>query len=337
MGAVAYRDKVYLRTTDGAPRGRLFLVDPAHPERAAWKEIVPEDKERTLDEVRIVGGRLALSFVKDARSVLETRGLDGGAAAGARTIELPGIGSSTPLAGSPDDDEAYYEFTSYTAPKAVSRVSVRTGKSTPWAASSAKVSPERFAVTQVSYRSKDGTMIPMFVVKGRTPKDGSLPFMLNGYGGFNVSHDAVLRRRSRVAREGRRVASAILRGGGEYGEDWHQAGMLAQEAERLRRLHRRGRGAGRRRGDTAPDRLAIGGGIQRRPPRRRRDDPAAGALRRSSAPCRCSTWCGTRFGVGQDLDQGVRRADDADAVPRAPRVLALPPRGARHANTRPHS
>ncbi|MCC6552611.1 MAG: S9 family peptidase [Polyangiaceae bacterium] len=260
MAATVYRDHIYLRTTDGAPRGRVFRVDPAKPARDQWKEIVPEVKDAVLEDARVIGGHLALTYVKDARSELEVRTLDGARAKGA-SITLPGIGSSSGLLGEPDDDTAYYIFTSFTSPGSIYEVSIKTGASKLWYSLKAPIDPSPYEVEQVTYASKDGTRVPMFVVHRKgAPKDGSTPFILTGYGGFNISMTPYFQSDLYVWLEaGGGVAMPSLRGGGEYGEAWHQGGMLAKKqnvfddfigaAEHLIKS-----------GMTRPERLAIYGG-----------------------------------------------------------------------------
>jgi len=230
MAAVAWKDQIYLRTTEGAPRGRVFRVDPARPARDQWKEIVPEAKDAVLEDARVVGGQLALSYVKNAQSALELRTLDGAPRTGG-TIALPGIGSITGLLGEPDDDTAYYGFTSFTTPGTIHQLSIKSGESKPWYSVKAPLDPSPYEIEQVWYPSKDGTKVSMFLVRKKgAPRDGSTPFYLTGYGGFNVSVTPGFKPDLFVWLEaGGGLAMPSLRGGGEYGEAWHQAGMLARK------------------------------------------------------------------------------------------------------------
>ena len=257
MDAVAWKDQIYLRTTEGAPQGRLFRVDPAKPARDQWKEIVPESKDAVLESTSVIGGHLALGYLRNATSEMEIRTLEGKKV---RTIELPGLGSTHGLVGEPDNDTAYYFFTSFTNPGAIYQTSLRTGESKLWHALKAPVDPAAYEVEQVRYPSKDGTKVSMFLVRRKgAPRDGSTPFLLTGYGGFNVSLSPYFDPRLFVWLEaGGGVAVPNLRGGGEYGEAWHQAGALTRKqntfddfiaaAEHLIQS-----------GHTRPDRLAIEG------------------------------------------------------------------------------
>jgi prolyl oligopeptidase len=260
MAAVAWKDQLYLRTTDGAPRGRVFKVDPAKPARDQWKEIVPEDKEAVLEDARVIGGHLALSYVRSARSEIAVRALDGSRTKSA-DIHLPGIGSSFGLFGEPDDDTAYYYFTSFTVPGEIHQVSVQSGQDKLWYALKAPVDPSPYEVEQVLYPSKDGTKVSMFVVRKKgAPKDGSTPFMLTGYGGFNISETPYFDQSSFVWLEaGGGFAVTNLRGGGEYGEAWHEGGMLAKKQNVFDDFIAAGEYLIKS-GLTRPERLAIEGG-----------------------------------------------------------------------------
>src|ERR1019366_9073184 len=120
----AFDGKIFVKTDHGAPKGRLFAVDPAKPDRAAWKEIVPERHDATLEGYEIVGGRLALNYLRSAASLLEIREANGKLV---REVALPGIGTVGGPEGRDDEDEAYFSFTSYTTPTSIYKTSVRTG------------------------------------------------------------------------------------------------------------------------------------------------------------------------------------------------------------------
>jgi prolyl oligopeptidase len=254
----AWEDRFYVQTDDGASRRRVLRVDPSAPDRKNWSEIVPEAADAVLQDTSVIGGRLALTYLRNAASAIELRALDGKLL---RTIELPGIGSSNGLVGNPEDDEAFYDFSSFTQPPEIWRTSIATGRSRRWAKREVPVDPKPYTVEQVFYSSRDGTKIPMFLVHRKdAPKDGSTPFLLHGYGGFNVSLEPSFSARLYPWLEaGGGYAVANLRGGGEYGEDWHRAGMLGNKqnvfddfiaaAEYLVKE-----------GWTTPERLAIQGG-----------------------------------------------------------------------------
>jgi prolyl oligopeptidase len=199
-------------------------VEPARPQREAWKEVVPERKDATLQGHNIVGGKLALEYLKDVTSLLEVRELDGKLV---RQVSLPGAGTASNLVGDPDEDEAYYAFTSYTFPTEIHRTRVSSGASQLWYRLQVPVDTSKFEVEQQFASSKDGTRVPMFIVRPRgLARDGKAPAMLFGYGGFQVSispgfNTSII---PWLERGGVYVFS-VLRGGSEYGEQWHRAGM----------------------------------------------------------------------------------------------------------------
>ncbi|MGO9709328.1 MAG: prolyl oligopeptidase family serine peptidase [Polyangiaceae bacterium] len=219
----AFRGRFYVATNEGAPKWRVFSVDPAVPERAAWKEIVPERADATLAGVKVIGGLLALTYMKDVTSRLELHDLDGKLV---REVALPAIGTAD-FAGEPDEDEAYYTFETFNYPYEAHSYSVRDGTDSIWFKLDVPVDPTAYTVEQVFFHSTDGTRIPMFVVRGKsTPRDGRAPAILTGYGGFNASETpGFLKSIFPWLERGGIYAVANLRGGGEYGEAWHRAGM----------------------------------------------------------------------------------------------------------------
>jgi prolyl oligopeptidase len=223
--AYAYKDRFYLVTTDGAPNSRVMVADPAHPAYEQWKEIVPERKDARLEDLSIVGGKLVLKYVKDATSRLEVHGLAGDLV---REIPLPELGTASLPPFAPDDDEASFLFSSFTRPPEIERVSIKTGASKVWYRESSIVDLSRFQTKQVFYSSKDGTRVPMFIVHAKDLKrDGTAPTILNAYGGFDITYGSEFRPILLPWLErGGVYAWANLRGGGEYGEKWHEAGML---------------------------------------------------------------------------------------------------------------
>ena len=220
----AWRDVFYVTTNDGAPRYRVFAVDPARPERAAWRELVAES-DATLESASVVGEHLVLSYLRRAASELEVRDLAG---ALVHRIALPPLGTAAGLTGNADEDTAYISFTSFTEPQIVYQTSIRTGAVTPWARVELPVDTARLVTDQVTYRSKDGTPITMFLLhRDDVTPDGARPTILYGYGGFNVNlTPAFASSRTVWLERGGVYAIPNLRGGGEYGEAWHQAGML---------------------------------------------------------------------------------------------------------------
>ncbi len=254
----AFKDRFYVHTDEGAPKYRVFEVDPDHPERASWKEIVPERADATLDSFAIIGGHLVLGYLKDASSLVEIHSLDGKLV---RALKLPGIGSVGGPSGLPDEDEAYYSFESFVVPQEIYATSIKTGAAERYARIEVPVDPSPFTVEQAFFPSKDGTRISMFIIRRKDlAKDGTSRAILTGYGGFQISETpAFMASIYPWLERGGVFAVANLRGGGEYGEAWHQGGMLLKKqntfddfAAAARHLIKEGY--------TAPDRLAILGG-----------------------------------------------------------------------------
>jgi prolyl oligopeptidase len=225
-----FRDVFYVRTDEGAPRYRVFAVDPKRPARASWKEIVPQG-EGTLEGVTLIGGRMLLSYLRNAASELELRDLQGKRIG---PVDLPPLGTIDGVAGLPTDDTAYVAYTSFTVPQSIYKISARTGEATTWARVELPVDTSQFTTEQVRFPSKDGTEITMFLLHRKdTVKNGKNPTFLTGYGGFGLSAlpGFVSSRSSWAAHavwleHGGMVAVPNLRGGGEYGEDWHKSGMM---------------------------------------------------------------------------------------------------------------
>ncbi len=220
-----WRDRFYVTTDHGAPRYRVFAVDPAQPAREAWREIVAES-DATLESASIVGEHLILTYLRDVASEVIVCSLDG---APLRQLELPPLGSCGGISGNADEDTGYFAFTSFTSPQVIYKTSIATGAVTEWTRVVLPVDTTRFAATQVRYPSKDGTSISMFIIhRTDVVRDGSAPLLLYGYGGFNVTMTpAFAGSRATWLEHGGVYAIPNLRGGGEYGEDWHRGGMLA--------------------------------------------------------------------------------------------------------------
>ena len=226
--AIAHRGAFYVTTDEGAPRWKVFKVDPKHPARDAWSEIIAEDASATLDDVSVLGGKLALSYLDKASSRLEIRSSDG---KWEHALELPGIGTASIASGREDEDEAYFSFQSFTTPYQVHELSMKTGKSSLYSEVKVPIDKDKFVVEQATYPSKDGTPITMFIVRSKElVKDGQNRTLLYGYGGFQVSLTPSFA--SSIfpwLERGGVYAVANLRGGSEYGETWHEAGMLAKK------------------------------------------------------------------------------------------------------------
>ncbi|HMI89581.1 MAG TPA: prolyl oligopeptidase family serine peptidase [Polyangiaceae bacterium] len=222
--AQSYRDTLFLYSTDGAPSGEIFAVDPKRPDRAAWRRVVAENAESPLLDFDVLGGRLALLRLQHVASRLDVHEMDGRFV---RTVPAPPLTTIHTPVGSPDDDDAWFESESFTEPPRIHRTSMRTGETSISYASAVGADLSRFETEQLFYHSKDGTRIPMFLVHERGWKrDGSAPLLLHGYGGFNWAQrpafDPFL---IPWLERGGAYAVANVRGGSEYGEAWHQAAM----------------------------------------------------------------------------------------------------------------
>jgi len=224
---VARSDRFYVHTNDGAPRYRLFRVDPRTPKRSDWKEIIAEGPD-VLEGIAAVGDNIVGQYLHQAAARLRLFDRDGKPRAG---VELPTLGTLTGLGGAWDGDELFFGFQSSTRPQTVYRLDLKTTKAELWEQVKADIDFAAFEVEQVSYKSKDGTPITMFLAhkKGLKP-GGKTPTLLYGYGGFNISMTPSFNAsRFLFLERGGLVAIANLRGGGEYGEDWHRAGMLGRK------------------------------------------------------------------------------------------------------------
>jgi prolyl oligopeptidase len=252
-------DVLYVMTNEGAPRYRLFEVDYRSPGREGWKEILPEGAD-VLTDVAAVGGAkrvLVAAYLHEASARIERFAPDGTALG---PIPLPVLGTAA-LAGAWDGDEVFVELTSFASPWQVLRFDVATGATTTWDRVGASLAPLDVRVSMLYATSKDGTRVPMFVVeKAGTARDGNRPTVLYGYGGFNIAQTPgfSVRTLTTVERGGVWVV-ALLRGGGEFGEDWHRAGMLDKKQNVFDDLYACVEELVRAR-VTRPERLAVAGG-----------------------------------------------------------------------------
>jgi len=215
--------KFLVMTEVDAPNYRLVEVDPANPAQSNWRDIIPEAKE-LLQGVSTGGGNLFAEYLKDATSRFYRMKLDG---SGKQEIALPDIGSAGGFGGKRNDTFSFYSFTSFTDPGSIYKYDYATGQSEVWFRPELKFDPAQFVTEQVFYPSKDGTKVPMFIVSRKGVKrDGKNPTLLYAYGGFNISlSPSFSTSRMLLLEQGGVFALANLRGGGEYGEDWHKAGM----------------------------------------------------------------------------------------------------------------
>ncbi|HET8714439.1 MAG TPA: prolyl oligopeptidase family serine peptidase, partial [Holophagaceae bacterium] len=219
-------DTFFVLTDKDAPRYRLIAVRADAPAQAHWKELIPEAPGRdVLEQVSLVGNRFVATWMHDAHTRVSFHGLDGKAAG---DLGLPAIGTASGFGGERKDMETFYAFTSFTYPTAIYRYDFKTGKNEVFKAPKVDFDPAAYETKQVFYPSKDGTKIPMFLTYRKGLKlDGANPTLLYGYGGFNIPLTPSFSA-TRIAwlDMGGVFAVANLRGGGEYGMDWYNAGRL---------------------------------------------------------------------------------------------------------------
>jgi prolyl oligopeptidase len=216
----------FVRTDQGAPRYRLVAISLGQPQPANWNVLIPEAKDgQVLEGVSLVGDRFVANWMKDAHSVVTFHGLDGKTQG---ELPLPGVGSASGFGGKRKDLETFYTYTSFNHPPTVFRYDFSTGKDRVFRAPKVDFDPSAYVVKQVFYPSKDGTRIPMFLVHKKGLKlDGSNPALLYGYGGFNISLTPYFSVVNLGWLEmGGVYAMPNLRGGGEYGNAWYDAGKL---------------------------------------------------------------------------------------------------------------
>jgi prolyl oligopeptidase len=220
-------DKLLMMTNEDAPKWKLVLVDPDNPTSESWKVIIPE-KEEVLQGISLIGGKIVAEYMKDATSVAYIFDYEGNFI---ENLNLPGIGSMSGLSGKKEDNIAFYSYTSFTFPSTVYKYDISSNTSEVYTSSDIDFDIDAYETKQVFYPSKDGTKIPMFLVYKKGLKlNGSNPTYLYGYGGFNISLTPSFRITILPLLENGFVfAMANLRGGGEYGEEWHDAGIKMQK------------------------------------------------------------------------------------------------------------
>lgn len=218
------RGRLLFRTNRNAPRGRIVAIDPSRPQEADWREIVPESRSVLLGADRI-GDAILAEYLADARSEVRRFGLDG---RDRGAVALPGLGSAEGFAGSARSATTYYSFASFNQAPTIYRYDAGSGQSRVFRAPEAPFNPDDYVVQQVFYTSRDGTRVPMFIVHRRdVAPNGARPTLLYGYGGFNVAQLPVFQvQRLQWLEMGGVFALANIRGGSEYGADWHDAGRL---------------------------------------------------------------------------------------------------------------
>lgn len=218
--------KIYISTNYGAPKGRIMVTTVARPALAQWRELVPEDAS-VLSGAQVIGGKFILTYDKDAAHHVYVHDLGGKRL---HEIQLPTLGA-VGFSGDKDENEAFYSFTSFTYPASIYRYDVAANRSELFRTAGVKFNADEYTTEQVFFTSKDGTRVPMFLTyrKG-LKKDGQNPVLLYGYGGFNISlNPSFSTMRLPFIEQGGIYAQVNLRGGSEYGEEWHIAGTKMQK------------------------------------------------------------------------------------------------------------
>lgn len=254
-------DRLFFWTNKDAPKGRIVAIDidqvDGPVDSATLTEIVPQG-EHPLQKANRIGDHLVLGLLVDAHDVIEVVDLDGKPV---RTVDLPGVGSVSGFSGDPDSDETFYAYTGFTDPSTIYRYDVGTGQTDLFRRPDVDFDPDDFETKQVFYNSADGTRIPMFIThKKGLELTGDNPTLLYGYGGFNVSLSPWFSVSNQVWMElGGVYAVANLRGGGEYGEEWHDAGTIHNKQNVFDDFYAAAEYLVAQ-GYTRPDKLAIQGG-----------------------------------------------------------------------------
>jgi len=217
----------WIRTDRDAPRGKLIAIDTQHPEKANWKTVVEQGADK-LEDVNVVDNLFLIGYLKDAKTEVRVHDLRGKFL---RSVDLPGIGTAAGFGGKRKDKETFYSFTSFISPTTIYRYDPETGKSSIFKQPKVDFDATKYETKQVFYNSKDGTRIPMFLTYKKGLKlDGQNPTLLYAYGGFDISLTPGFSIPTVVWLEmGGIYAQPNLRGGGEYGEDWHLAGTKAKK------------------------------------------------------------------------------------------------------------
>lgn len=220
-------DKFLVQTDLNAPNRKIVLVDPENPSNEKWVTLIPESKD-VMQSISVIGGKIIIAYLKDANSkvsVFDTSGKY------LYDVELPTVGSVGGFGGDKEDTETFYTFTSFTYPPTIYKYDVTNNQSELFRKSDVKFEMNDYETKQIFYVSKDGTKVPLFIVHKKGLKlDGSNPTLLYAYGGFNISMQPGFSvARIPLLENGAVYAMACLRGGNEYGEEWHKAGMLEKK------------------------------------------------------------------------------------------------------------
>lgn len=218
--------RFWFLSNDNAPRKRVIQIDLSNPGRRHWKEMLAESQD-TIETASMVNNSFIVSYLHDAWHKIIIQPVGGKA----HELKLPGIGSAGGFQGKQNDTETFYSWTSFNAPARIYHLDLSTGKSTLFKQPEVKFNPENYVTRQIFYKSKDGTRVPMFITHKRNLKpDGRNPTLLYGYGGFNISLTPYFSVSNLVWMEmGGVYAVPSLRGGGEYGREWHEAGTKTRK------------------------------------------------------------------------------------------------------------
>jgi len=221
-------DKLFFRTDQGAAQGRLVTLDALKPGRKP-KELIRERQGQSLVGASMIGTRIVLAYVSDGRMIAERVDLEGRPAG---DVALPGIGTAAGFSGRGGDAETFFRFSSFTTPSTIYRFNVETGETSIFAQPTLAFDPANFIIQQTTYASKDGTLVPLFIVRRKdiALEAKAAPTLLYGYGGFNISMTPGFSPTQLAwVEQGGVLAIANLRGGGEFGKEWHDAGRLSNK------------------------------------------------------------------------------------------------------------
>lgn len=220
-------DKFLVQTNLDAPNRKIVLVDPDNPSKENWKTLIPENKN-VIQGISLLGGKIIVTYLKDATSKISVFDTEGKYL---HDVELPTLGSAGGFGGKKEETETFYTFTSFTYPPTIYKYDVKNNRSELFRKADVKFEMTDYETKQVFYESKDGTKVPLFIVHKKGLKlDGSNPTLLYAYGGFNISMQPGFSvARIPLLENGAIYAMACLRGGSEYGEEWHKAGMLEKK------------------------------------------------------------------------------------------------------------
>jgi prolyl oligopeptidase len=216
-------DELYFTTTKDAPRGRIIAVNANKPEPAAWRTVVPQS-DHTIDTASYIGGRILVEYTRDVTSLIRLFEVNGAVVG---DVKLPGLGTAKDFSGHGDTPESFFSYSDYQTPTRILRLDVATNTVSDFRTPTVPADFTPYLTEQVFFNSKDGTRIPMFIIRRKdAPRDGNQPVVLYGYGGFNVIQSPGYSATIQAWLEmGGIYAVANIRGGGEYGQEWHRAGM----------------------------------------------------------------------------------------------------------------